>query len=116
MQPQNNQPQNNQREPGTPAAGNQPAQVTPQEDGQGDEFANAFGMGGLSEAARARQRDIEQEVALEFEQERQATGTAVGEDGGFLYVRRTTGEAPLPGTEAHRVWLTRQVNNLPNFH
>jgi hypothetical protein len=119
LPPQNNLQQEaaqNQQEPETPAAENQQEQETPQEDGQADEFANAFGMGGLSEAARARQRDIEQEVALEFEQERQATGTAVGEDGGFLYVRRTTGEAPLPGTEAHRVWLRRQVNNLPTFH
>jgi hypothetical protein len=94
-------------------------QATTQEDGD-DAFGNAFPearIDDLPEAARARHQQIQQEVAGEVRVERaeqQATQIVVGEDGGPLFVRvAADGEAPVTGTEAHRAWLSRQVDNLP---
>jgi hypothetical protein len=94
-------------------------QETAQQD-EGDAFGNAFENVELSDAARARGQEIEQEVNAELRveiQEQQANrnrvGDAVGHDGDVLFVRGTDGEAPIPGTEAHRIWLTRHVDSLP---
>ncbi len=85
-----------------------------------DAFGNAFQNVELSEAARARDQEIEQEVNAELRVEieeqrayRNRVGDAVGENGDVLFVRGTDGEAPIAGTEAHRIWLTRHVDSLP---
>jgi hypothetical protein len=93
-------------------------QETAQDDG--DAFGNAFENVALSEAAHARGQEIEQEVNAELQVEiqeqranRNRVGDAVGHDGDVLFVRATDGEAPIPGTEAHRIWLTIHVDSLP---
>jgi hypothetical protein len=40
-------------------------------------------------------------------------GDAVGENADVMFARGTDGEAPIPGTEAHHIWLTRHVDRLP---
>ena len=91
-------------------------QETAQDDG--DAFGNAFENVELSDAARARGQEIEQEVNAKFRVEiqeqranRNRVGDAVGHDGDVLFVRGTDGEAPIPGTEAHHIWLTRHVDS-----
>jgi hypothetical protein len=86
----------------------------------GDAFGNALENVELSEAARARGQEIEQEVNAELRvkiQEQRANrngvGDAVGHNGDALFVRGTYGEAPIPGTEAHTIWLTIHINSLP---
>jgi hypothetical protein len=85
-----------------------------------DAFANAFRHVELSEAARARGLVADQEAAEELRldrQEQNATrnrvGDAVGEDGDRLYIIGTGGQAPVPGTAAHRAWQRGHVDNLP---
>jgi hypothetical protein len=92
-------------------------QETAQDDG--DAFGNAFENVELSEAARARGQEIEQEVnaklLIKIQEQRakwNRVGDAVGHDGDVLFVRGTDEEAPIPGTEAHRIWLTRHVDSL----
>ena len=99
--------------------GEQQEQETTQEDGD-DVFGNAFRHADLSEAALARGQVAAQEAADELRvesEEQEATrirvGDAVGEDGDRLYVRGTAGEAPVPGTEAHRAWQRGHVDSLP---
>jgi hypothetical protein len=86
--------------------------------GDGDAFGNAFQNFELSEADRGRGLEIEQEVdaklRVEIEEQRanwNGVGDAVGKNGDVLFVRGTDGEAPVPGTEAHHIWLTRYVNS-----
>jgi hypothetical protein len=93
-------------------------QETAQDDG--DAFGNAFENVELSEAARAPGQEIEQEVNAELRvgiEEQRANrnhvGDAVGHNSDVLFVRGKNGEAPIPGTEAHRIWLTRHVDSLP---
>jgi hypothetical protein len=80
-----------------------------------DAFGNAFQNVELSEAARARGQEIEQEVNADIRvqiEEQRAYRNRV-ENGDVLFVRGTDGEAPIAGTEAHRIWLTRHVDSLP---
>jgi hypothetical protein len=93
-------------------------QETAQDDG--DAFGNAFENVELSDAACAPGQEIEQEVNAELRakiQEQRANwnrvGAAVGHDGDVLFVRGTDGEATIPGTEAHHIWLTRHADSLP---
>jgi hypothetical protein len=69
----------------------------------------------------ARGQEIEQEgnaeVRVKIEEQRakrNRVGDAVGDNIDVLFARGTYGEAPIPGTEAHHIWLTnKNVNSLP---
>jgi hypothetical protein len=103
----------------------EPQQETKTQDDEDEEevdlFRDAFHHGAeLSAAARAREQQAREEIDAELraeiaEQEanRIRVGDAVGENGDPLFVRGTHGEAPIPGTEAHRVWLRGHVDSLP---
>jgi hypothetical protein len=104
---------------------NTPQQETKTQDDEDEVEDNPFhdafqGVELSSAAARAREQEIREIIDAELRvetAEQQAdwirVGDAVGADGDCLFVRGTDREAPIPGTEAHRVWLTRHVDSLP---
>lgn len=103
---------------------NTPQQETKTQDDEDEvednPFLDAFQGVELSAAARAREQEIRESIDAELRVEiaeqqvdRIRVGDAVGADGDRLFVRGTDGEAPIPGTEEHRVWLAGHVDSLP---